>query len=788
MICRAPFFHRGAAAWTLVLLSVLIVIPTPAAAQEERGQALFLKMCSGCHGANARGGARGADLASGNWRWGGTDDEIVQNILKGIPGTQMPASPIGEAGARSIVVFLRSLQGVTPETVTGNPDAGRVLFSQHCRRCHMFRGAGGKLGPDLSEVRNEKKAAELRNAILNPDAGLRPGFETVDWKPRGGAAARGARKNEDTFSLQVMDEKERLHMLLKEDLEFTRPDNRSLMPVPKLSPQQVDDVVAFLWQDAPAGILPPWQPASDLNVTFARLKQASNEPHNWLTYWGNYRGTHFTELSSITPSNVGALRSAWAYQLGGTRNETSPIVVDGLMFVTGPLNDAAALDARTGRTVWRYRRRVPDDVHSYCTVMGNRGVAILGDRLYLATLDMNLVALDAKTGARIWEVPVDDYRKGYSITHAPLAIDGKIIVGVTSGECGLNGFVDAYEAASGKKLWRFWAVPAKDDPEHAQARATWSGNSADTGGAPTWMTGTYDVETDTLFWTTGNPSPDYDGSVRVGDNLYACSVLALNPNTGKLKWYFQFTPHDTHDWDANETPVLIDAEFRGRARKLMIQANRNGFYYVLDRLTGEFLAGKALVRQTWAKGLDARGRPLVIEGTDPTPEGIHVCPDAGGGANWAAPSYDRKTGLFLVSVREACAVYTSKTKEPIPGQPFTGTGAQEVQRIPARGAIRAFRPLTGDVEWDFPLYDGNVTSGVLSTAGGVAFAGTGDGYLLALDARTGKLLWRYQTGGMIRNSPLSYSVDGQQYVAITGDTALFVFALPPANTARVAGK
>jgi alcohol dehydrogenase (cytochrome c) len=296
------------------------------------------------------------------------------------------------------------------------------------------------------------------------------------------------------------------------------------------------------------------------------------------------------------------------------------------------------------------------------------------------------------------------------------------------------------------------------------------------------MTGTYDVESDTLFWTTGNPSPDYDGSVRLGDNLYTCSVLALDPNTGKLKWYFQFTPHDTHDWDANETPVLIDAEFRGRARKLMIQANRNGFYYVLDRLTGEFLTGKPFVKQTWAKGLDARGRPIVIPGTDPTPEGNYTCPDASGGANWGAPSYDRTTGLFIVSVREACAVYSSKTKEPVAGQPYTGTGQQEDSRASARGAIRALAALTGDVKWNFPLQVGNVAAGVLSTAGGVVFACSGDGYLLALDARTGKKLWHYQTGAIIRNSPISYGVDGQQYVAVAGDTTLFAFALPARST------
>ncbi|PYV07927.1 MAG: hypothetical protein DMG07_27205 [Acidobacteria bacterium] len=435
----------------LILVSALLLVPVSAEARQDAGRALFLKMCSGCHGENARGG-RGTDLTSGNWRWGGTDAEIVRNILKGIPGTGMPPFPVEESEARSIVVFLRSLRGATADTVTGDPAAGRPLFERHCSRCHMFRGSGGRLGPDLSTVREEKNPTELLDAILRPDASLRSGFETVEWKPRGGAVARGTLKNEDTFSLQVMDEKETLHLFLKQDLEFARPDTRSLMPAPALGAREVDDIVAYLWKDGPAGDLPRWEPAADLNITFTRLKQASAEPHNWLTYWGNYRGTHASEISSITPSNVGALRGAWAYQFGGTGIETSPIVVDGLMFVTGPLDDAAALDARTGRAVWRYRHRVPNDVHSSCTVMTNRGLAVLGDRLYLGTLDTYLVALDAKTGAKIWEVPVDDYRKGFSITHAPLALDGKIVVGVTAGECALTGFVDAYDASTGKRL------------------------------------------------------------------------------------------------------------------------------------------------------------------------------------------------------------------------------------------------------------------------------------------------------------------------------------------------
>ncbi|HWC00822.1 MAG TPA: PQQ-binding-like beta-propeller repeat protein, partial [Bryobacteraceae bacterium] len=451
-----------------------------------------------------------------------------------------------------------------------------------------------------------------------------------------------------------------------------------------------------------------------------------------------------------------------------------PIVVDGLMFVTGPLDNAAALDARTGRPVWRYNRHIPSGVHNQCTVMTSRGVAILGDRLYLGTLDAHLVALDAKTGNVIWDVPVDDYATGYSITHAPLAIDGKIIVGITAGECALTGFVDAYDAATGKRLWRTHSVAQPGDPN----RQSWAGNSAQFGGAPTWMTGTYDPESRTIYWPTGNPGADYDGSPRKGDNLYACSVLALDPETGRMKWYFQFTPHDTHDWDANETPVLIDANLQGQPRKLLIQANRNAFFYVLNRENGKFLLGKPFARQTWAKGLDDQGRPIVLPNTDPTPQGNYVCPDASGGTNWASPSYDRGTGLFFVAVREACAVYTSHTITPHPGEPFVGGGQEEDRKVGAPGAIRAIDPLTGDIKWDFPLYRGSPAAGVLSTAGGLVFAATQDGYLIALDARTGKLLWNYQTGAEIHSSPISYAVDGKQYIAISSDSTLFTFALP----------
>jgi PQQ-dependent dehydrogenase (methanol/ethanol family) len=743
----------------------------------ETGHKLFQKNCAACHGMEAKGG-RGSDLTTGHWKWGSSDADILRNILTGISGTQMPAFPMPEEEGRAIVAWLRSLRSAGPEEqVTGDARAGRALFfgSGGCSHCHIFGGQGGRLGPDLSRIGEEKHVGELKEAISTPDQSLREGYRTAEVRTPEGKVIRGVIRNEDTFSLQMMDEHEKLHLLSKADLKEVNHTQHSLMPAAKLNAAEVDNLIAFLKKTAPSEIGPgPWSPSADLNVSFERIRNAREEPQNWLTYFGDYQGTHYSRLKSITPANVASLKSQWSFQFAGTNVEVTPLVVDGIMFVTGPKNNAAALDARTGRPIWRYARNVPD-VHSQCTVMTNRGFAILGDRLYMATLDAHLVALDAKTGSVIWDVVVADYRQGFSITLAPLALDGKIIVGITAGECALAGFVDAYDATTGKKLWRTYSTAQKGDP----ARASWSPeSSAEVGGGPTWMTGTYDAETDTLFWTTGNPGADYDGTTRLGDNLYTCSVLALNPATGKLKWYFQFTPHDVHDWDATETPVLMDAQFRGRPRKLLIQANRNSFFYVLDRENGEFLLGKPFAYQTWAKGLDDKGRPIVLPNTDPTPKGTYVCPDATGGTNWAAPSYDSGTGLFFVPVREGCANYTRETITPKPGEPFTGGDPQEDHKRGAPGAIRAIDPLTGDIRWNFPMHLGSAAAGVLGTAGGVVFASDPEGNLVALDARTGAKLWHYQTGAEIRTSPMSYAVDGKQYVAIAGDSTLFVFGLP----------
>ncbi|HLJ13687.1 MAG TPA: PQQ-dependent dehydrogenase, methanol/ethanol family [Bryobacteraceae bacterium] len=743
--------------------------------QIDQGRSLFQKSCTGCHGQNAKG-ARGPNL-TGKLRHGELESEIVENIVNGIPGTEMPPFKMPENDARSIVAYLRSLRAGGPDLpITGDAAAGEHLFfgEAGCSRCHMYKGAGGRLAPDLTKLGQAKTVREIQRSITQPHKELMPGFETVEVHFRDGRAITGVRKNEDTFSLQMMDEHEKLHLLLKKDLTEVRSTGKSLMPVAAISGTKLNDVIAFLKKEPPlAPDITPSLPDADLNVPFDRLRHADKEPQNWLSYWGDLRGTHYSGLQSITPANVGALATAWSFQFGGSTIETTPLVVDGIMFVTGPLDNASALDARTGRAIWHYSRKVPPGVHSNCTVMTNRGFAMLGGRLYLGTLDAHLVALDAKSGNVVWDVAVDDYKKGFAITHAPLAVNGKIIVGITAGECALTGFVDAYDAASGAKLWRVHTTPDKDNPA---ARATWAGDSADFGGGPTWMTGTYDPESDTLFWPTGNPSPDYDGSVRAGDNLYTCSILALDPNSGKRKWYFQFTPHDTHDWDATETPVLADTVLEGRMRHLLLHADRNAFFYVLDRDTGEFVLGKAFAKQNWAKGLDSRGRPIVIPGTDPTPQGVFVCPDSVGGTNWAAPSWDPLTQLFYVTARDSCAVYTSVSKEPKAGDPYVGSGQKEDSgQFP--GAIRAIDPQTGDVRWNYRLQQGSWSAGVLATAGGVVFAASKDGNLIALDARSGRELWHFQTGAEIRSSPISFSVDGRQYIAVANDSALFTFTL-----------
>ena len=409
-------------------------------------------------------------------------------------------------------------------------------------------------------------------------------------------------------------------------------------------------------------------------VTYDRIRQADREPGSWLTTHGTYDAKRFSTLDEIDRSNVQRLRPVWMYQVQGRHHfETTPLVFDGVMYITDPPSDVAALDLKTGRPIWTYRRTLPDDVRACCGQV-NRGVAALGDQIFITTIDAHLVALDVRTGRVRWDVDVADYKTGHSITGAPLAVKDKVIVGIAGAEYGVRGFLDAYDANTGKRAWRFWTVPGPGEPGHE----TWSGDSWKYGGATTWVTGAYDPDTNLTYWGTGNPGPDFDGDVRAGDNLYSDSLIAVDVDTGKLKWHFQFTPHDVNDIDSTEIPILVDAEFRGRPRKLLLFANRNGFYYVLDRVTGEFLHAQPFARQTWAKGLDAKGRPIPNPDTAPSPQGALVYPDDDGYANWFSPSYSPQTRTFYQNVREKGASTTATTPCIRPDGMYLGASKRAV--------------------------------------------------------------------------------------------------------------
>jgi alcohol dehydrogenase (cytochrome c) len=496
---------------------------------------------------------------------------------------------------------------------------------------------------------------------------------------------------------------------------------------------------------------------------------------NWPSYNGDYSGRRFSALAEITTANVDQLKAQWVFHVRDVSDlEVTPVVVDGIMFVTAA-NDAYALDARTGRTIWHYSRPVTEGLIDDASQHHNRGVGLWHSRVFLETDNAHLLCLDARSGQLLWDVAYAEGNKNYGATSAPLVVKDKVVVGTSGGDDGVRGFVSAFDAQTGKLAWRFWTIPGPGEP----GSASWPADAYLHGGGTTWMPGTFDPDLNTLYWGTSNPAPDFDGGPRPGDDLYTDCVLALDPDTGKLKWHFQFTPHDLFDYDATETPVLLDLSYQGHPRKLLVEANRNGFLYVLDRTTGEFLSATRFAeKMNWAKEIDAHGRP-VVSGVRPSPEGTEVCPGFAGATNWYSPSYNPDTHQFYFLALEACGIFSLKPESFAEGRPYYATGVGRSRGAKSEKLLLAFDLESGKLAWKYlQVGERDSSAGTMTTAAGLVFFGDNGQAFEAVEAKTGAPLWHFTTGQPIHASPMSYSVLGKQYVAIAAGTDVFSFALP----------
>jgi alcohol dehydrogenase (cytochrome c) len=505
---------------------------------------------------------------------------------------------------------------------------------------------------------------------------------------------------------------------------------------------------------------------------FALLITLSLAGQEWNTYGGNVAGWRFSPFDQINARTVARLAPRWVYQtnLPGS-NETTPLIFDGMLFATGSSNQAFALDLKTGKPVWRYSHQSPKGLDLCCGEV-NRGFARLGNRLFKVNIEDHLIALDAQTGSLLWDVELADYRKGYTGTAAPLVVKNLVITGTSGAEFGIRGFIDAYDAATGKRVWRFNTVPQAGE----RGAETWGPASAIRLGGSTWITGTYDPTLNLIYWGTGNPGPDLDGDNRPGDNLYTCSMLALDADTGALRWHFQYTPHDLHDWDAVSDPVLVDIPIQGRQVKALIQANRNGHFYALDRENGTPLVSAPYTEVNWTTGIGKDFRPVLNPGKEPSEAGVRVCPGLGGGHNWQATAWNPGTGMFYFGSTEQCQIYYKSKHGFVEGQWFQLSTVDDIPGERGHGSVIAVDPTTGKIAWRYPML-ASPSGGLLTTAGGLVFVGDAYGYLVALDAKSGKPVWRFQTGASIHAPAVSYLFEGKQYIAIAAGSSIYAFAL-----------
>ena len=745
------------------LFWLLALAPVCLAQDAEVGKGIFRIYCAPCHGIGARGG-RGPDLSRGVFRSGSTDDDLFRTISHGVPGTEMgDYARIGDDNIRRVIAYIRSVNRNDNTPVTGDAARGETIFwgKGQCGNCHVVSGKGKAIGPDLSRAGRQRSVAYLRESLVDPNADVAPGYNMLVVVRRDGSKLTGIEKSLDNFSARMMDLSGEIHTFARDEVKSIHREYKSVMPPYK---DDVDDLVAYLAHLNGSE-------ASRAAITAKIAPPPESDPNSWISYGKNSAGWRYSPLTQISTANVARLAPAWVLQGGEGGNETTPLVFGGVMYLTASSNRAAAVDARTGKPLWHYSKTPPKGLGLCCGEV-NRGFAVLGDRLFKVNIEDTLVALDGHSGAVLWETTIEDYKKGYSGTLAPLVVKDKVLVGTAGAEFGIRGFVDAYYAESGKRAWRFHTVAAKDEP----GGDTWGGDSWKLGGGSTWITGTYDPELNLTYWGTGNPGPDMNGDVRPGDNLYTCSVVALDPDTGKLKWHFQFTPHDVHDWDAISDPVLVDLNIGGKKVKALIQANRNGFFYALDRTNGKMLLAKAYTKVTWADSIGPDGKPKLVAGQDPTEEGNKSCPGLGGGHNWQATAYSPQTGLYYFGTTDGCHMYFKTKYDYLEGQWYQLSTVDNVRNEPSTGAVVAVDPTTGNTKWRYEMVH-SPSGGMLATAGGLVFTGDGYGYLIALDARTGKVVWKFQTGGSIVAPPISYALDGKQYIAVAAGGTLMTFAV-----------
>jgi PQQ-dependent dehydrogenase (methanol/ethanol family) len=759
------------------ILTTSFLFASLIAAQEVR----FKQLCSGCHGEAATGGDRAPSLVDSRSLRTRTENQIRELIRNGTPGG-MPAFPLPDDQLRELAHWVHSLNASAYEVKPpGDVLAGQRFFfgEGQCGSCHMIHGKGKPNGPDLSTIGRLLTVPEIEQTLLDPTGqmGTRSAANCPAWafcpqEPwavvkislRDGTALRGFARSRGKHDLQLQTLDGQLHFLTDADYNRISREKNSYMPPLRATDEVRRNLVAYLSSlaEIPIGPIPLSTGASPVTD--------KTKPGDWSTYNGNPNGNRHSSLNQINAQNVDRLQLKWTYSLPHSGLETTPLVKNGTMFVTGP-DQVCALDARAGREIWCYSYESSENKETGRDAFRqpNRGVALLGDSVFFTSADAHLISLNRLTGGVMWIVKLPETTGRYYATSAPLVAGDLVICGIGGGDGPLRGFLAAYRASTGEQAWRFWTIPKRGDP----GSETWDGKAIETGGGATWLTGSYDVDTGTLFWTTGNPFPATDGDERTGVNLYTNCVLALDPKTGKLRWYFQFTPHDLHDWDATEPLVLVDAAFHGRIRKLLLQANRSGFFYVLDRTNGEFLLGKPFVRDlNWASGIGKNGRPQLLTANQPTRAGVKGCPAVRGATNWYATSFNPNTKLFYVMAVEDCSIYRQSEQG--------GYGGYRDPQNPGEKYLRAINIEDGKIVWEIQqvgVPEANY-SGVLSTGGGLVFYGETGGSFAAVDATTGKCLWHFNTGAQWKASPMTYGIRGKQYVAVAAGSTISAFALP----------